>query len=595
MKHEIGIRKSGWLVFIVALALLLAIIYLFAGPAIRVGMVYSLEKTVGAEVNISKVSLQLAPLALRINNMQITDAANPSHNSLSFNQASASLQLWPALLGYYVIDELTIDGLQYGAQRTQAGAVYRAPGTLGESIDLAKILQVDLPNADELIARTQLQTPAKVEALKQLAQTEQQQLKSWQQQFPTKEQLAQYQQQITALTDSKISNAADLAAKAEQLQQLKASLTTEKAKVDQVKQQLLQSKTRLQQAVDELKAASKADYAKVQQLANLTDGGLAGISQILLGDIWAQRISQLQSLYLLAKPYLPESMPQTTTRTEPEVILPNRILPLPSQPYPDFWVKTARLNWLIGGGEATIAMQDITAQHALINTATKFSLDVKQLPQLAAFNLSGDFAIFEQMVTNLNWQLDSLNLQPLTLGEGETALDLAAGLLSSNGTLNLTDNQIRQQASVQLSAANFNSSGNKYLQQLASLLNQQQQIPLNISASGAINAPNVNIRSSLDKLLADALLGEAKQKITAYQTQLQAKLDSQLQTGLAGQQDWSALLTQQDGEVTNISTNIENMLNAKLADVKDQAKDKLKDTLLKKIEPKKTDTGNDNN
>ncbi|MDP2716449.1 TIGR03545 family protein [Rheinheimera sp.] len=578
------IRKSGWLVFIVFFAALLALVYLFAGPAIRIGMVYSLEKAVGAEVNISKVSLELAPLALRVNNLQITDAAKPTHNSLSFGHARAALELWPALLGYYVIEELTVDGLQYGAQRSSEGAVYRQPGAEGEKVDIAKLLQVDLPDADELIGRANLQTPAKAEALKQLAATEQQQLKGLQDQLPTKDTLAQYQAEIKALTDSKIANAADLAAKAQQLQQLKDKLNAEKAKVDQVKQQLTLSKDNLQQAVAELKAASSEDYAKVQQLANLSDGGLAGISQILLGDLWGQRIAQLQSLYLLAKPYLPEKTASTAENSaEPEVILPNRILPLPGQPYPDFWVKQARVNWLIGGGEATIALQDITAQHALINSATKFSLDVKQLPQLAAFNLSGDFAILQQMVTNLNWQLDGLNLQPMTLGKGDSALDLAAGLISSGGKLNLTDNRITQQANVVLNAANFNSSGNKYLQQLAGLLNQQQQIPFNITTTGLVSAPDVSIRSSLDKLLGDALLGEAKQKVAAYQSELQAKLNSQLQSGLAGQQDWAALLTQQDGAVTDAGSSIETMLNAKLADVKDQAKDKLKDKLLNKL------------
>jgi uncharacterized protein (TIGR03545 family) len=578
------IRKSGWLVFIVFFAALLALVYLLAGPAIRLGMVYSLEKTVGAEVNISKVSLELAPLALRINDLQITDAAKPTHNSLSFGHARASLELWPALLGYYVIEELSVDGLQYGAQRSSEGKVYRVPGSDAEKVDIAKLLQVDLPDADELMARANLQTPAKADALKQLAAAEQQQLKGLQDQLPTKETLAQYQADIKALTDSKIANAADLAAKVEQLQQLKDKLNAEKAKVAQVKQQLSQSKDSLKQAVDELKAASAADYVKVQQLANLTDGGLAGISQILLGDVWGARIAQLQSLYLLAKPYLPEKTASTEDKpVEPEVVLPNRILPLPGQPYPDFWVKTARVNWLIGGGEATIALQDVTAQHALINSATTFSLDVKQLPQLAAFKLNGDFAILQQMVTNLNWQLEGLNLQPLTLGKGDTALDLAAGLISSTGKLNLTDDQIAQQASVVLAAANFNSSGNKYLQQLAALLNQQQQIPLNIATSGLISEPDVSIRSSLDKLLGDALLGEAKQKVAAYQSELQAKLNSQLQTGLAGQQDWAALLTQQDGAAADASGSIEEMLNAKLADVKDQAKDKLKDKLLNKL------------
>ena len=578
------IRKSGWLVFIIFFAALLALVYMLAGPAIRLGMVYSLEKAVGAEVNINKVSLQLAPLALEVEDLQITDAANPSHNSFSFNQATAALELWPALLGYYVVNELTVDGLQYGTQRRQPGEVYRTPGQEADKIDIAEVLQVDLPNADELIARANLQTPEKAEALKQLALAEQQQLKGLKDNLPGKDTLEQYQADIKALTDSKITNAADLAAKAQQLQQLKDKLNAEKQRVLEAKQQLTQSKDSLQQAVAELKAAGEADYTKVQQLANLSDGGLAGISQILLGDVWGQRIAQLQSLYLLAKPYLPDELPQQSTEPgEPEVVLPNRILPLPSQPYPDFWIKQARVNWLIGGGEATIAMQDITAQHALINSATKFSLDVQQLPQLAAFNLQGDFAILQQMVTNLSWQLEGLNLQPLTLGKDDTALSITDGLISSSGKLNLTDNQISQQASVMLKAANFSSSGNKYLQQLAELLDKQAQIPLNIAATGLVSAPEVSIRSSLDKVIGDALLGEAKQKVAQYQSELKAKLDAQLQQGLAGQQDWAALLTEQDADVSNISDSIENMLSAKLADVKDQAKDKLKDKLLDKL------------
>ena len=583
--ESIRIRKSGWLVLISFIAVLLLLVYLLAGPAIRFAMVYSLEKTTGAEVNISSVSLGLAPLALTVQQLELTDPANPSHNSLSFSKARATLEVWPALLGYYVIDELTIDGLQYGAQRSSPGEVYRAPGTLGDSIDLASMLQIDFPDADELIARAQLQTPAKAEALKQLGENELAQLKNLQQSLPDKAVLEQYQADIKALTEGKVANAADLAAKAEQLKQLKDKLSAEKAKVVAAKQQLEQSKTALTQAVSELKAASAADLTKVQQLANLSDGGLAGISQILLGDLWGDRIAQLQSLYVLAKPYLPKTLPASgeTQSTEAEVILPNRILPLPHQPYPDFWVKQARVNWLIGGGEATLSLQDITAQHALIERATKFALDVKQLPQLAAFKLNGDFAVLEQMITNVNWQLDGLKLQPLSLGKDDTALSLASGLLSSDGKLALTDNNIKQQASVLLGGAEFSSSGNKYLQQLSSLLNQQQQIPLTIATTGALSAPEVSIRSSLDKLLGDALLGEAKQKVAAYQSKLQAKLDAQLQTGLAGQQDWAAMLTQQDGDISDISNSIEQMLNAKLADVKDQAKDKLKDKLLNKI------------
>ena len=103
------IRKSGWLIFLVLLACVLALVYLFAGTAIRAAMVFGLEKAVGAEVNIGKVSVSLAPLALNIEDLQVTDRNDPRHNTVSFERAQGALELWPALLSYYVINDLSVN------------------------------------------------------------------------------------------------------------------------------------------------------------------------------------------------------------------------------------------------------------------------------------------------------------------------------------------------------------------------------------------------------------------------------------------------------------------------------------------------------
>ncbi|MGI5309009.1 TIGR03545 family protein [Rheinheimera sp. WS51] len=575
------IRKSGWLIFISVSALLLALIYLFIGPALRLGMIYSLEKATGAEVNIDKVAVQLAPLAVKVHQLQLTDPAAPDYNSFSFSYAEAALEVWPAMLGYYVINDLEITDAAYGTKRAKTGEVYRLPNTDGEQTSLADLLKSELPSADELLARADLKSPAKAQALQQLAATEQEALKSLPQQLPNKEILAKYQADIKALTESKIETAEDLATKTSQLNQLKEQLLAEKERIKLAAEQLQQSKDKLQVAVAELQQASQADWQKAQQLANLSDGGLAGISQILLGPELTARLSQLNSLYQLAKPYLPAK-----SDAEDTVTLPNRILPLPSQPYPDFWVKKAEINWLIGGGNVAMSLQDITTQHRIIDKATKFALDATNLPQLKRINLNGDFAILEQMITNLNWQLDSLQVEDLLFGQGENVLALASSLVSSTGNIKLTDQQIMQHASLALDQANFNSIGNKYLQQLAGILNQQSSIPLTIDASGLISQPDVSIRSSLDKVLGDALLGEAKQKVAALQADLKAKIDSQLESGLAGQQDWAALLSQQFDTTEQASGSIEELLSAKLGSVKDQAKDKLKDKLTDKLKGK---------
>ena len=177
----------------------------------------------------------------------------------------------------------------------------------------------------------------------------------------------------------------------------------------------------------------------------------------------------------------------------------------------------------------------------------------------------------------------------MDIGGGDSALNLAAGLLNSTGSLKLVDNQIDQQAQVILQKPDFSSSGNKYIQRLAGLLNQQSQIPLSLSAKGLLSDPDVSVRSSLDRLIGDALLGEAKEKIAALETKLRNQLDSKLQEELGAQSEWLAMLNQQDGEANALQGSMYNMLNAKLASVKDNAKDRLKDSLRDRLGGDKKD------
>lgn len=575
------IRKSGWLIFLVLVSVVMALVYLLAGPAIRLGLVYGLEKAVGAEVNIARVSLSLAPLALNIRDLQITDKERPTHNTLSFDRANASLEVWPALLGYYVIEDLSIDGLAYGTERRSPGKVYRRETAEGEGVDLVEVLQLDFPDADELIARANLQTEAQGVALREQATVQQRQLKGLESELPNREKLNEIEAEIAALTESPVESPADLATKTEQLRRLQDTLRTERDQLRQVQEQLGQSRQELQQAVMDLREANASDWQTLRQLANISEGGLAPISQILLGDVWGQRIAQFETLYRLVAPYLPESLGRG--ETEVERTLPNRILPLPGQPYPDFWIKNARVNWLIGGGQATVSAQDITGQHYLINTATRFNLDAHNLPRAAAFTVNGDFQVMDQMVTNLAWQVDAYALETIAMGRGGNALNLIGGTVDSTGSLRLVDNQVNQDARVVLQQPNFSTQGHRYMHQLVDLLNQQDQIPLSLGATGRISSPEVSVRSPLDSLIGNALLGEAREKVAHLEADLRARLDSQLEQQLGEQTDWRSSLEQRESQVDALQTRIDAMLAARLDGVRDDARERVREGLRDRV------------
>lgn len=561
-------KKLLWLIP-VSLITLVVVAYLLANSIIKTVLTSELEQVTGAEVNIDSVSLRLMPVSVNLSGVQLTDPAKPEFNSISFSNAYARVDPWPALKGYYVVEELEISELAYGSKRTKPGKVYRVPPANDNALDLASLLQVEIPTADAILARANLQTLQQGAALKQLAEQQKQKFTELRQQLPTAEQLAEFQANVKALTESRISDASELAAKTQQFNALQQQLRAERDKLRDLQQSLLQSRDSLSSAVTALRSAADQDWQQLQQLANIQQGGLAPIFQILLGDIWAREIQKLEALYQLAKPYLQQD-------GEPAPAKPLD----PNQPYPDFWVKQARVHLLLAGTESTIQMQDITTQHQLINNvATRFSLDVAGLPKLNTFKLNGDFAILEQMVTNLSWQLDGMALENLTLGREQTALTLLAGLFSANGSLQLTDDQLKQQAKVLLKNANFDKTGNRYLDQLVGLLNQQGQIPLDVLAEGLISNPQVTIRSSLDRMLGDALLGEARQKIAQLQTQLRSELDSRLQQQLAGQQEWLSLLQQQETESKAIEAKLEALLGAKMGNLQDQLRNRLLDRL----------------
>ncbi|MDP5186592.1 MAG: TIGR03545 family protein, partial [Alishewanella sp.] len=139
-------KKLLWLIP-VSLITLLVIGWLLANTIIKSVLIDQLEEATGAEANVDSVSLRFMPVSLQINGVQLTDPAKPAYNSISFKQAFAQIDPWPALKGFYVVEELEVNELAYGSARQQPGKVYRVPPPNDNALDLASLLQVELPTA----------------------------------------------------------------------------------------------------------------------------------------------------------------------------------------------------------------------------------------------------------------------------------------------------------------------------------------------------------------------------------------------------------------------------------------------------------------
>lgn len=579
------IRKSGLLLFVFLFVIIIGFVYFLAGPIVRITMVYTLEKAFGAEVNIDDVDIGLRPASLDIVGLAITDLNEPERNVISFQSARADLEVWPALMGYYVIDELSVQGLAFGSTRARAGEVYRGENALrddegGLRATLKDKLNIDLPSADNLMERMNLKTVDKGRELQEHIEQERKVLADLEAQLPDKSKLQEIEQKIKALTDSKIENAADLATKTEQLRALQSQLKEERKQLKSIQQRIAESRNKIANAVIALQEAKDADFEKVRGMTDLENGGLASIGQVLLGDVWGNRVAQLASFYRLVEPYIPESGDETGESDEAVRSLPNRILPIPNKPYPGLWVKHAVLHWFVGGGEAEVDLHNLTFEHDIIGQATQFKVSAQTLPNLDSLLVEGQFKVDDVLSTAAEWQVSGVRIADLEALD-KIGLKLDQGVLDSSGSVQLNNRQLDQQATLTLNQPSFTAVGERYSQQLATVLNQQNTIPVKISATGTVSSPDISINSPLDRLLADALLGDVKQKAEALEAELNKRINEVYKNQMSGQGDLLAAIDNQQQQVEQLDQIIEDGLTSELKSLEDQTKDKIKDKLFK--------------
>ena len=122
------LRKSGLILVgsVVVIALLLE--FLLLDIALKKSIQSAIAAHTGAEVNIEKAHLSLAAGKLEIENLQITDPDQPTHNLVQLQTLAANISIGDLLRRTYTIDHLAGAVLQRNTLRGQPGAVYAKPG-----------------------------------------------------------------------------------------------------------------------------------------------------------------------------------------------------------------------------------------------------------------------------------------------------------------------------------------------------------------------------------------------------------------------------------------------------------------------------------
>ncbi len=581
MKRSI-IRWPGLAAFAAIVGLLVIVSWLFLDAILKVTLEYGLGRLNGAEVTIQKVEHKWSPLTLTAYDVQATDPAKPSHNQVQLEKFSADVSAAELLLGRIHIEQLDVVGVRVDQARKQGeGEVYVAPSK--EDIKewasgSWEQLKVSLPSTDEIVQQVGLQTEQILTEAETQIEQQREQFEQAKAALPTKETLQQYQQQVKAITEGKVEGLGDIAARKEKLDNVKAAIRQDKEAIQKFRQQLSESADVVKTQIARVKEAPENDINRIRNFFQLNESGLQNVTGLLLGDKARQWSEYLLLAYEQLAPMLARS---ANTETVEKVRGEGESLSfVEDDAPPEFWIKQARTEVMIGDTAVNIDWQNITHQHDLLGQPTTYQARVDNGDLWQAFNLDGELSLLPSGIdAKQQWQLKGANVKNLGLSDSsELTAAITSALIDSDGRVLVRGNQLDGEAIIRMLDLAVTAQGSsKITNAIAQALAQLKRLDINTKVGGDILNPKLNLNSDLDqqlgKLLSQTAMAEAQTKLDDIKSELSAKVENQLGPKNQLLED----ITQLNGQAESFDQQLEELLKAK---IEDSLKDKLKDRLF---------------
>ena len=580
------IRLSGLAAFVAIIGGLATGAYFFAEPLIEISIEKAGTAAVGAKVDVGSVDLQWQAAGIRLNRVEVTDADQPMQNLFKFAQATASLELLKALMGQVIINELSMQGLEFGTARTSSGAIAKVPekvadkttGKAGDSSFLSE--QFDqltevLPDTKELLSRQPLLTEQRKQELDAIAKERQAQWQEIQQQLPTKDSFRQYDKDFKSITSGKITSVDDFKQRQTKLKALKKSIKAERDQLLAARDFVKASQSDITAAIKALKAAPKQDWALLKSKYSFDQGGALNISGLLFGNQFAYYSSEALGWYNKLKPYVGA----VSSATEEEPTPPRgegRFIRFPeTNPQPDFIIKQAMVQAELARGPVQATITDITHQQAIIGRPTVLALQSQALKDVKDFSLN---AIFdhrgEQAKESANFKIQHLQLSDIELSDSKKlALTMDSAQVDISGAVQFTEGQLSGEVDSVFSAAQLNGTGGSSLaNEIALALADIHDFSMAAALTGSLKDVDVDISSNLDQRLKAAFSKRLKAKQKEWEAKIKKGLEDKLNAYIAEDEKLAQFFNQEEGDLEDKINNIDELLKAELTNYMEQQK-----------------------
>ena len=578
-------RWQGLIVFVIIVALILGLWFLFIDTAIKKTMETVGTKINGARVNVGKADLTLSPLGLTVTKLEVTDRDEPMKNVLEVDRIAFLMDFAHLLHHKIIVDEMTVHRIKTGTPRKKSGEIKKAAikekkegKVVSKSLTLPKI---DIPDVKEILKREELQTLKAVQAIKGSIRDGKEKWKEKEKQLPGSDKLEEYKKRVDNVKRALKGNIKDALKGAKEVKAIRKDLKNDLERIESAKKEIKEDFRTLQASIKETEALPAKDLERLKNKYSLSSEGLANFSQLLFGDKVGGWMKAAFSWYEKVNPYL-ESLGDSKIKEEdkkPERGKGLNVAFKEINPMPGLFVRTAALTLHIPAGEIKGEIRDITSGQHLTGKATTFDLRGEKLDGMRAVKLSGEINRVSELKAkdSINMKISGYNIDNLALSDSP---DFPVSLKKASTDINLNavikNKRFNSDLRVDFKAVRIMSDigrgAGRVKKALASTLSEVKSFNLKADLAGAKDNYKMKISSDLDDILKRSVGNMVKREATRFEKELKRALSEKVKGPLKGLEGDMEDFDKIELKLSTYSDKLEGMLQ----EIKESEKKKLK-------------------
>jgi len=509
-----GIRWWGLGAFIVIVGGIVALWVLFADTLVRRGVESAGTSMVGARVELEAADVSFSPARLELRGLAVTNPDEPMRNALEAERLAFDIDWIGLLLDRVHIDEVSVEGLQFGTERATSGAVMATERTVKESglIDKAReraeIPPLEVPSVETVLGREGLRSPELIEEASAKLEQRRTALEERLAELPGKEELERYRRQVDEATEG--DDTASRLRGLKQLRDLVDDIDDDRKALRKARDEVKES---LAAAADTASEARRAPQADIDRLyRKYTDpAAVAGeLAYYLLGPKVEQWVNQGWYWFGRLSPYLgggdggdaeAESGPETVPavrRVGRNVIYPE------AGEEPRVLVRQVRISGAAGGGDLDGRVTDIAVPAYLWGEPLRVNLSGQAVSGINRLQVDGSMDRRDPAtsISRLDLAADGTDVAGLALGPEDGILaDRGQADFRVAGTVRDRALDLDVTSVIRDAAFSAGSDADSILQEVAAAMGNAGRLDIGARVGGTIDSPDFELTSSLTGIL----------------------------------------------------------------------------------------------